>query len=56
MVETIKGNTIYTNVLLKPDGTVWWEGADGDIPQSGIDWQGRPWKPGMKDQISRVIK
>ncbi|MDD5595009.1 MAG: phosphoenolpyruvate carboxykinase (GTP) [Candidatus Omnitrophica bacterium] len=46
MVTTIKKNTIYTNVLLKPDGTVWWEGADGEVPASGIDWQGRPWKPG----------
>ena len=24
MVETARKNTIYTNVLLKPDGTVWW--------------------------------
>src|SRR3990167_6922897 len=40
MVETIKKNTIYTNVLLKPDKTVWWEGADGEVPSQGIDWQG----------------
>lgn len=56
MVNTIKKNTIYTNVLLKDDGTVWWEGADGEIPQSGIDWQGRPWKPGLKDAQGNVIK
>ena len=49
MVETIKKNTIYTNVLLKPDNTVWWEGADGDIPSQGIDWKGNPWKPNAKD-------
>ncbi|MBM3250337.1 MAG: phosphoenolpyruvate carboxykinase (GTP) [Candidatus Omnitrophica bacterium] len=49
MVETIKKDTIYTNVVLKPDGTVWWEGADGPAPAEGIDWQGRPWKPGMTD-------
>ena len=55
MVETIKKNTIYTNVLLKPDKTVWWEGADGDLPESGIDWQGRPWKPEMKDQNGKPI-
>jgi phosphoenolpyruvate carboxykinase (GTP) len=55
MVETIKKNTIYTNVLLKADKTVWWEGADGDLPASGIDWQGRPWKPGMKDQNGKPI-
>jgi phosphoenolpyruvate carboxykinase (GTP) len=55
MVKTIKKNTIYTNVLLKPDKTVWWEGADGEVPSSGIDWQGRPWKPGMKDQNGKPI-
>ena len=50
MVATIKKDTIYTNVLLKPDGTVWWEGADGEVPSEGIDWQGRPWRPGMPDE------
>jgi len=55
MVETIKKNTIYTNVLLKPDGTVWWEGADGQVPGEGIDWQGRPWKPGMLDKEGKPV-
>ena len=55
MVETIKKNTIYTNVVLKPDGTVWWEGADGGAPASGIDWMGRPWKPGMLDGHGKPI-
>ncbi|PIQ88312.1 MAG: phosphoenolpyruvate carboxykinase (GTP) [Candidatus Omnitrophica bacterium CG11_big_fil_rev_8_21_14_0_20_42_13] len=55
MVETIKKDTIFTNVLLKPDGTVWWEGADGEIPAEGIDWQGRPWRPGMFDASGRPI-
>jgi phosphoenolpyruvate carboxykinase (GTP) len=50
MVETVKKNTIFTNVLLKPDGTLWWEQADGDIPPRGIDWQGKPWKPDMVDE------
>lgn len=55
-VETIKSNTIFTNVLLKPDKTVWWEGADGPLPQKGTDWMGRPWKPGMLDSNGKVIK
>ena len=55
MVETIKKNTIYTNVLLKPDKTVWWEGADGEVPENGIDWQGRPWKPGMVDNNGKPV-
>jgi len=56
MVETIKKNTIYTNVLLKPDLTVWWEGADGSVPAAGIDWQGKAWKPGTLDLQGNVIK
>jgi len=55
MVSTIKKNTIFTNVLLKPDKTVWWEGADGEVPQKGIDWQGRPWQPGMTDELGKPI-
>jgi len=55
MVATIKKNTIYTNVLLKADGTVWWEGADGDVPVSGIDWQGNPWRQGMIDVYGKPI-
>ena len=55
MMDTIKKNTIYTNVLLKPDGTIWWEGGDGEAPQEGIDWQGRPWRPGMTDSHGRPV-
>jgi phosphoenolpyruvate carboxykinase (GTP) len=44
-MRTIQTNTIYTNVALKPDGTVWWEGHD-DPPVDGmLDWQGKPWDP-----------
>jgi phosphoenolpyruvate carboxykinase (GTP) len=55
MVETIKKNTIYTNVLLKKDRTVWWEGADGEVPEEGIDWQGKPWKKGMVDAKGKPV-
>ena len=44
-MKTIARDTIYTNVLLRPDGTVWWEGHDEDPPERGIDWQGQPWTP-----------
>lgn len=56
MVATVKKNTIFTNVLLKSDGTVWWEGADGPVPTEGIDWKGRPWRPGLKDAQGKVVE
>jgi phosphoenolpyruvate carboxykinase (GTP) len=41
----VRKNTIYTNVALKSDGTVWWEGHDDPPPSAATDWHGRPWKP-----------
>jgi len=55
-VATIRKNTIFTNVLLKKDGTVWWEGADGAVPSEGIDWTGKPWKPGTVDEGGNPIR
>jgi phosphoenolpyruvate carboxykinase (GTP) len=55
-VKTIQSNTIYTNVLLKPDKTVWWESADGPVPESGIDWTGKTWNPQLKDSEGKHVK
>ena len=44
-LATTQKNTIFTNVFLKDDNTVWWEGMDGDAPEKGTDWLGNPWTP-----------
>jgi phosphoenolpyruvate carboxykinase (GTP) len=54
-MRTIQRNTIYTNVLLKPDMTVWWEDGDGPPPPEGWDWKGNPWRPGLKDEEGKPI-
>ena len=56
-VATVRTNTIFTNTVLNPDGTVWWEDGDGQPAAEGaLDWQGRPWKLGMKDEQGNIIK
>lgn len=54
-MKTIARNTIYTNVLLKRDGTVWWEGHDDPPPAEGVNWQGKEWHPGMKDEKGNAV-
>lgn len=53
---TIRKNSIYTNVVLKPDLTVWWEDGEGQAPREGTDWMGRPWRPDMLDENNKPIK
>jgi len=49
-LATVSSNAIFTNTLLCPDGTVWWEEGDGAPPPEGIDWTGEPWHPGKTDE------
>jgi phosphoenolpyruvate carboxykinase (GTP) len=44
-METVTRDTIFTNVALRPDGTVWWEGHDDPAPENAVDWRGKPWNP-----------
>jgi phosphoenolpyruvate carboxykinase (GTP) len=45
---TCRANTIFTNVALLPDKTVWWEGMDGPPPPQAFNWKGEPWTPASK--------
>lgn len=51
-ITTITRDTIFTNVALRPDGTVWWEGHDDPPPPQCLDWQGKPWTPSSQEKAA----
>ncbi|MCH7989188.1 MAG: phosphoenolpyruvate carboxykinase (GTP), partial [Planctomycetes bacterium] len=44
-LKSVQSGTLFTNVALLPDDTVWWEGMDGEPPDQATDWKGNPWTP-----------
>jgi phosphoenolpyruvate carboxykinase (GTP) len=49
-MKTISHDTIFTNVAMTPDGDVFWEGKDVDVPAELIDWRGRSWRASSSEK------
>ena len=41
-LKSCKKDTIFTNVVLTPDGDIWWEDMGVKAPAKGVDWKGNP--------------
>ncbi len=48
------GEIIFSNVLVTPDGKVYWIGKDGPVPERGYNHSGEWWK-GKKDENGKEI-
>lgn len=48
------GEIIFSNVLIKSDGTVYWNGKDEPIPERGVNYTGE-WWIGKKDEKGNEI-
>lgn len=51
-METVKKNSIFTNVGVTPDGDVWWEEMTDTPPEGVINWKGKKHDPNSGEPVA----
>lgn len=51
-MDSIKKDTIYTNVGVTPDGDIWWEDIGHDCPEGTINWKRKVHDPNSGEKVA----
>jgi phosphoenolpyruvate carboxykinase (GTP) len=51
-MDSVRANSIFTNVAVTDENTPWWEGFDGPVPEHLIDWRGKDWRKGSSEKAA----
>jgi phosphoenolpyruvate carboxykinase (GTP) len=51
-MESVRKDSLFTNVARTPEGDIWWEGWDSPPPANLIDWKGQPWNAQSGDKAA----
>ena len=51
-MDSVRKDTLFTNVARTAGGDIWWEGMDHEAPAELIDWKGQPWKKGSTEKAA----